>query len=213
MKKTEGNKKNHVIFEPVNSPRHLVELAKKEKREFLHIPLFLILLAITVFSFRQTVSVIRAAGESKNKIKNIEDKHFQYSSEYALNSCELKKDEEVKFGENGPNEIIKCENIIKDACSLCGKTEEELALEEKADQEHQARVKREEARARQALAQARRRAAAPIPAAGIKVGDHWVCDKKNDKPTVSKVNNRGKVHWDRECCLDPDEWPNPWCTY
>ncbi|HCU70357.1 MAG TPA: hypothetical protein DIC35_01220 [Candidatus Moranbacteria bacterium] len=40
-----------------------------------------------------------------------------------------------------------------------------------------------------------------------------VCNKKNDKPGKSKVNNKGKRHLDMECCLDPDEYPNPHCYY
>lgn len=39
----------------------------------------------------------------------------------------------------------------------------------------------------------------------------FVCAKKNDKPGKSK---QGKdKHLDMECCLDPDEYPNPWCYY
>ncbi len=38
-----------------------------------------------------------------------------------------------------------------------------------------------------------------------------VCAKKNDKPGKSKTNK--KKHMDMECCLDPDEYPNPHCYY
>jgi len=38
-----------------------------------------------------------------------------------------------------------------------------------------------------------------------------VCAKKNDKPSKSKKNK--ERHLDMECCLDPDEYPNPWCYY
>ncbi|MDD5652287.1 MAG: hypothetical protein PHX98_02695 [Candidatus Moranbacteria bacterium] len=38
-----------------------------------------------------------------------------------------------------------------------------------------------------------------------------VCAKDNDKPSKSK-QNKGK-HLDMECCLDPDEYPNPHCYY
>lgn len=38
-----------------------------------------------------------------------------------------------------------------------------------------------------------------------------VCWKKNDKPHKSNKNPYGDV--DMQCCLDPDEVPNPWCTY
>ena len=58
------------------------------------------------------------------------------------------------------------------------------------------------------------RSSAPIPATYKK--DHLgrkVCEKKNDKPGKSKENNKGKMHLDMECCLDPDEYPNPHCYY
>jgi len=38
-----------------------------------------------------------------------------------------------------------------------------------------------------------------------------VCAKKNDDPGKSKQNK--KKHLDMECCLDPDEYPNPHCYY
>ena len=38
-----------------------------------------------------------------------------------------------------------------------------------------------------------------------------VCAKKNDKSGKSKQDK--KKHLDMECCLDPDEYPNPWCYY
>lgn len=52
---------------------------------------------------------------------------------------------------------------------------------------------------------------APKPHGAKKVNGKYVCAKKNDKPTVSKKNPKG--HMDMQCCLDPDEVPNPWCTY
>jgi len=56
------------------------------------------------------------------------------------------------------------------------------------------------------------RITAPKPVAKVKnVGGKRVCAKKNDKPHKSKQNK--KKHMDMECCLDPDEIPNPWCTY
>jgi hypothetical protein len=37
------------------------------------------------------------------------------------------------------------------------------------------------------------------------------CAKKNDHPQKS---NQGKgLHIDEDCCIDPDEWPNPRCSY
>lgn len=49
------------------------------------------------------------------------------------------------------------------------------------------------------------------PVAAKVVGGKLVCAKKNDKPRKSKKNKPG--HMDMECCLDPDERPNPWCSY
>jgi len=44
------------------------------------------------------------------------------------------------------------------------------------------------------------------------VGGKLVCAKKNDHPRKSRNGNK-KGHLDLECCLDPDEMPNPWCAY
>ena len=52
---------------------------------------------------------------------------------------------------------------------------------------------------------------APLPVSAKKKGGKWVCAKKNDKPRKSK-QGKGK-HMDMQCCLDPDEYPNPNCTY
>ena len=56
------------------------------------------------------------------------------------------------------------------------------------------------------------RITAPKPMAKVKkMNGKRVCVKKNDKPRKSKTHK--KKHMDMECCLDPDEIPNPWCTY
>lgn len=56
------------------------------------------------------------------------------------------------------------------------------------------------------------RITAPKPLAETKIKDgKRYCAKKNDKPRKSKEHE--KKHMDMECCLDPDEIPNPWCTY
>jgi len=53
---------------------------------------------------------------------------------------------------------------------------------------------------------------APRPVSAKVVNGKLVCAKKNDKPGKSKNGNK-PGHMDMECCLDPDETPNPWCTY
>ncbi len=52
---------------------------------------------------------------------------------------------------------------------------------------------------------------APLPVSFKVVNGRRVCAKKNDKPSKSK-KDKGK-HLDMECCLDPDEYPNPHCYY
>lgn len=54
---------------------------------------------------------------------------------------------------------------------------------------------------------------APKPIATTKrdAQGRMVCAKKNDKPSKSDKNK--KKHLDMECCLDPDEYPNPHCYY
>jgi hypothetical protein len=62
------------------------------------------------------------------------------------------------------------------------------------------------------------RPAPPKPRARIPVGakiinGKYTCGKKHGYVGKSKKNNKGYLHLDLECCLDPDEYPNPWCTY
>ncbi|NTW14237.1 MAG: hypothetical protein HGA31_04380 [Candidatus Moranbacteria bacterium] len=52
---------------------------------------------------------------------------------------------------------------------------------------------------------------APFPRSYKNVGGRLVCAKKNDHPSKSNKNKQG--HMDMECCLDPDEVPNPHCYY
>jgi len=54
---------------------------------------------------------------------------------------------------------------------------------------------------------------ARIPGGAKRVNGKYVCKKKHDYVGKSKANNKGYLHLDLECCLDPDEYPNPWCTY
>ncbi|MFZ5981995.1 MAG: hypothetical protein ACOYS2_00245 [Patescibacteria group bacterium] len=63
----------------------------------------------------------------------------------------------------------------------------------------------------QPKAQPRRVVNAPMPVVYKREGGRLVCDKKNDKPGRSKKTK--KRHLDLECCLDPDEYPNPHCYY
>ncbi|MDQ1284373.1 MAG: hypothetical protein QG620_721 [Patescibacteria group bacterium] len=55
------------------------------------------------------------------------------------------------------------------------------------------------------------RITAPRPASYKMSNGRMVCEKKNDHPGKSK-KGKGR-HLDMECCLDPDEYPNPHCYY
>ncbi len=48
------------------------------------------------------------------------------------------------------------------------------------------------------------------PLAARVVLGRLVCPFKNDHPSHSKTKGH---HMDEDCCIDPDESPNPWCTY
>ncbi|MEI6650784.1 MAG: hypothetical protein WCL23_05135 [Candidatus Moraniibacteriota bacterium] len=52
---------------------------------------------------------------------------------------------------------------------------------------------------------------APYPNTYAVVNGRLVCEKSNDHPSESDTHEKG--HMDMECCLDPDEVPNPHCTY
>ncbi len=58
-----------------------------------------------------------------------------------------------------------------------------------------------------------KRLSARIPGGAKIVNGKYVCGKKHGYVGKSKSNNKGYLHLDLECCLDPDEYPNPWCTY
>jgi len=55
------------------------------------------------------------------------------------------------------------------------------------------------------------RPTAPKPVSYKIENGRMVCAKEKDKPSKSKKGK--KLHLDMECCLDPDEYPNPWCYY
>ncbi len=54
--------------------------------------------------------------------------------------------------------------------------------------------------------------APPISAKTREENGRRVCEHKSDKGNKSKQDGKD-VHIDRECCLDPDEIPNPRCYY
>lgn len=51
----------------------------------------------------------------------------------------------------------------------------------------------------------------PVGATKRNAQGRRVCARKNDHP--GKIKQNKKKHLDMECCLDPDEYPNPHCYY
>ena len=56
-----------------------------------------------------------------------------------------------------------------------------------------------------------RATSAPMPVSFKVTRGQLVCAKENDHPGKSR-QNKGR-HLDMECCMDPDEYPNPNCYY
>lgn len=96
-------------------------------------------------------------------------------------------------------------NKTKEKCNeLCVKNEEEILEKwQKEERERLAKIR--------SAQPARRVINAPVPYVYAKVDGRRVCNRKNDHPKKSKNNEPG--HMDMECCLDPDEIPNPHCHY
>ncbi len=56
--------------------------------------------------------------------------------------------------------------------------------------------------------------AGPVPYVSARdSAGRMVCNKKNDHPQKSDKKSHKPGHMDMECCLDPDETPNPNCYY
>jgi hypothetical protein len=103
-----------------------------------------------------------------------------------------------KSGEDFCNE----DKEKKTSSDLCGKDDEEIVS--KIEKEEMAKRIKTEKRAVVKIS-------AKVPYAFVVAGGKRVCNKKNDHPSKSD-KNKGK-HMDMECCLDPDEIPNPHCYY
>jgi hypothetical protein len=95
----------------------------------------------------------------------------------------------------------------KKSSELCGKYEKDEALEkELAKLDYLDKLKRENSIKKSA----KNNAPGPYVFEKDSLGRR-VCNKSNDKPSKSD-KGKGK-HMDMECCLDPDEYPNPHCYY
>ena len=133
------------------------------------------------------------------EVKEVDKKEKKEETEVPKNIKELNS---VLPPQEEKCEEEKEEKISSDQCKEnYDEYLEELEKEEKEKMEKLNTVR----------AQAKPRINARKPYVFDVVGGRKVCNKKNDKPSKSKNNKRG--HMDMECCLDPDEIPNPHCYY
>jgi len=196
--------------------------------------IFSIALNITVFSWLMTKHVVFAEEfNSKETIKITEDATkeglVKLNDLNALVPIEIKKKEEIasvkKVPENkntsDENSLIislsdeKCVNdkSEKRNSELCGKDQKDEKLEkELANMDKIIRdlsTKKQNEAIQKAV-----RGRAPQPYVYAKdILGRKVCNKKNDKPHKSNKKDHKPGHMDMECCLDPDETPNPNCYY
>lgn len=128
------------------------------------------------------------------------------------------KEVEKKEEEEAPKNIKELNNVLPPREKRCeGERKEAISSDhckenydkylEELEKEEQEKIKKINA----ARAQAKPRISAPQPYVFDVVGGRKVCNRKNDHPSKSKNNKPG--HMDMECCLDPDEIPNPHCYY
>lgn len=139
--------------------------------------------------------------------------HYKMTNAQAKEDCdfkiaessELNADVELinKYKLKSPEKICEEAKNQKQSSGICGKDDEEEI--KKIVEEEKAEMRKIMARRKPAI-----RAPGPYVFEKDEAG-RKVCNKKNDHPGKSK-QNKGK-HMDMECCLDPDEIPNPHCFY
>lgn len=107
----------------------------------------------------------------------------------------------------------KEDSAMSQSSEMCGADIKNKVLIDAERKEEAARLAAERAAVakKRAAAAGIAKTSARMPASFAVVGGRRVCEKKNDKPAKSK-KGKGK-HMDMECCLDPDEYPNPNCYY
>lgn len=115
-----------------------------------------------------------------------------------------KKNQNLPFqsvAENASEQEIENENKSEDVCVGTPSNPFEVLIETKKEVKEPKPVIRKP------------KITAPKPAAETKrdAQGRVICAKKNDKPSKSKKHKGRNI--DMECCLDPDEYPNPWCYY
>ena len=108
---------------------------------------------------------------------------------------------EIKCGED--KKESRSSNLCADAGGDINLIEEMAKEKRRLDEKE---VKKEALKNKKAV-----RIRAPAPYVFAVKNGRMVCNRKNDHPSKSKENKKG--HMDMECCLDPDEIPNPHCYY
>lgn len=124
----------------------------------------------------------------------------------------INKEKEEKMNESESEEQGDISNDILPPEELtCQAMKEDKQCEERCSKEWEPKEEVKKVLPKKSAAPARKKISAPMPADFKRVGGRLVCSKSHDKPGKSK-KGKGK-HMDMECCLDPDEYPNPHCYY
>lgn len=139
-----------------------------------------------------------------------------YSEEDGIFNLQIKEKIEVNIPEEGEINKIKTEDLnrykLKSQEKECQDNKEKKITSSLCGKDDEEEVKRQQIEAEKKKIISKPKINAPKPHVFEKDSlGRRVCNKKNDKPGKSK-QGKGK-HMDMECCLDPDEIPNPHCYY
>lgn len=133
-----------------------------------------------------------AQAKESAEMENRENDHLNMDID-SVNKYKMKSQEDICADSKGK----------KQTSFLCGKDDEE-ELKKIAEEEKREAIRMSEKR--------KPKVRGPMPYVFKKDSmGRKVCNKKNDHPSKSDKNKKG--HMDMECCLDPDEIPNPNCYY
>lgn len=170
------------------------KLFKEDLRPIIMSVFIMVFLAWAIYII---ASVAHSEEEDIFNEQTKEDINLSISEESEINKIHAETLNEYKL--KSPEKKCEEDNNNKLSSNSCGKDDEKEIERQKSE-----RVK--------VVAKRKPVIKAPMPYV-YKVDSlgRRVCNKKNDHPGKSKQNK--KKHMDMECCLDPDEIPNPNCYY
>ncbi len=160
-------------------------------------------------SLKENTQIVSAENLKIDKVKTGETEESKAIDLKKISQSQKTLEDEIKGGIIISLEEKKClkDKKEKKSSELCGKDPKDEELDKDlARLDYLERLKKAKSVNRPKIINARSPAVYKTDSLGRKV-----CDKSNDKPSKS---DKGKGrHMDMECCLDPDEYPNPHCYY